>query len=207
MSAKIKVLIADDHSVVRAGITTILSLTDDIEVVGEASNGKLAVKLAKELSPDVVVMDLQMPVMDGVAATAAIAADCPATKVLVLTTFGFSDDVGRALEKGALGVVIKTAPDTSLVAAIRLVAAGRRTVAPEVARLLKAEPSGARLTDRQLEILQSVARGLTNQDIATAFGISLDGVKAHLRSICAKLGAANRSEAVALALRKQLIKM
>ena len=207
MSAKIKVLIADDHSVIRAGIGTILSLTDDIEVVGEAANGKAAVELVKKLAPDVVIMDLMMPVMDGVAATAAIVAARPSTKVLVFTTFGSSDDVARALEAGALGVVVKTALDESLVSAIRLVAAGKRAVAPEVARFLKESSSSGRLTDRQLEILQAVARGLTNQDIATAFGITLDGVKAHLRLIYAKLGTANRSETVSLALRKQLIKM
>jgi len=202
----IRVAIADDHSVVRAGISTILGLTDDIEVVGEASNGKAAVELARKQRPDVVVMDLMMPVMGGVEATAAIAAACPETKVLILTTYGSSDDIARALAAGARGVVIKTAPDTSLVSAIRQVAAGKKAIAPEVARMLKSEPPAEALTERQQEILQALVRGLTNPDIATAYGISLDGVKAHLRTIYAKIGAANRSEAVAIALRKQLVK-
>lgn len=203
---RIRVLIADDHSVVRAGIASILGLTDDIEVVGEATNGKVALRMVRELRPDVVVMDLMMPVMGGAEATAAIRAEFPETGVLVLTTFGFSDDIARALDAGALGAVIKTATDDRLVSAIRGVAAGRKSIAPEVARSLRSAPPPARLTERQLDILRSMSRGLTNQEIATQFGISLDGVKAHARSIFAKIGAANRSEAVAIALRTHLLK-
>jgi len=207
MKDLIRVLVADDHSIVRAGISTILGLNPDIEVVGEASNGHIAVQKAKELKPDVVLMDLMMPVMDGVTATKAIVAECPETKVLVLTTYGFSNDIAQALEAGATGALIKTATDTSLVTSIRAVAAGKQVIAPEIKKLIAADEPVEKLTARQLEILQSLVRGLTNQDMATQFCISLDGVKQHVRGICAKLGAANRSEAVAIALRKHLLKI
>jgi len=207
MKDVIRVLVADDHSIVRAGISTILGLNPDIEVVGEASNGRIAVQKAKELKPDVVLMDLMMPVMDGVTATKAIVAECPETKVLVLTTYGFSNDIAQALEAGATGALIKTATDTSLVTSIRAVAAGKQVIAPEIKKLIAADEPVEKLTARQLEILQSLVRGLTNQDMATQFCISLDGVKQHVRGICAKLGAANRSEAVAIALRKHLLKI
>ena len=207
MKNPIRVLVADDHSIVRAGIATVLGLYPDVEVIGEASNGRIAVQKAKELRPDVVLMDLMMPVLDGVSATQAIVQDCPETKVLVLTTYGFSNDIAMALEAGACGALIKTASNTSLVASIRATAAGKRVIAPELQRLINSDAPVEKLTQRQLEILQSLVRGLTNQDMATQFGISLDGVKQHVRGICAKLGAANRAEAVGIALRKHLLKM
>lgn len=207
MKHVIRVLVADDHTIVRAGISTILGLYPDIEVVGEASNGRIAVQKAKELNPDVVLMDLMMPVVDGVTATREIHDKCPSSKVLVLTTYGFSNDIAQALEGGASGALIKTASNTSLAKSIRSVAAGKRVIAPEIERLIASDEPVEKLTARQLEILTSLVRGLTNQDIATQFGISLDGVKQHVRGICAKLGAANRAEAISLALRKQLVKM
>lgn len=207
MKKTIKVLIADDHAIVRAGISTVLGLADGIELVGEAANGRLAVKKAKELQPDVVIMDLMMPIMDGVEATAALASECPNAKVLVLTTDSSSHDIVKALDAGASGVVIKTASNTSLVSAIRAVASGKRPIPPEVEQLLKETKPTPDLTDRQKSILDSITKGVSNKQIADRFGISLDGVKGHVRKICAKIGAANRAEAVAIALRKHLLKI
>lgn len=208
MNQTIRILIADDHAVVRVGLSTVLGLTPGFEIVGEAANGKVAVRKARELKPDVVIMDLQMPVMSGVEATAVLARELPETRVLILTTYGFSEDITKALQSGARGVVIKTASNTSLVSAIRAVAEGKTFVPKEVEQLLKAS-SGDQpdLTDRQREMLESLTRGLTNADIAKQFGITLDGVKSHFRTIYAKIGAANRSEAVSIALRKHLLKV
>ena len=206
MKKPIRVLIADDHAVVRAGIATVVGLSDGIEIVGEAANGRIAVEQAGRLRPDVVVMDLLMPVMDGVAATAAIASECPGAKILVLTTDAAAHDIARALDAGAVGVIIKTAPNTSLVSAIRTVAAGARCIPPEVAHLLREQAAEPVLTVRQKKILDLIANGVPNKQIADRFGISLDGIKGHVRRICAKIGAANRAEAVAIALRKNMLK-
>ena len=207
MKRKIKVLIVDDHAVVRAGLKAILGFESDIEVVGDAANGKDAVQRAAELGPDVVIMDLMMPKVGGADATAAICEANPDAKVLVLTSYGSAADIDRALKNGATGALMKTASDDQLIAAIRKVAAGNRVLAPEISKALKSEPSGADLTPRQLEILASVTRGLTNEDIAQQFGITASGVKQHLSTVFAKLGASSRSEAVTIALRKHLLKI
>ena len=200
-------MIVDDHAVVRAGLKAILGFESDFDVVGEAGNGRDATKTAAELKPDVVIMDLMMPKVGGADATAAILTVHPDTKVLVLTSYGSAEDINRALTNGATGALMKTASDDQLIAAIRKVASGARVVAPEIAKALKSEPPVNDLTPRQLEILKSVTRGLTNEDIAKQFGITSSGVKQHLSAVFAKLGAASRSEAVAIALRKQLLKM
>ena len=207
MKKTIKVLVADDHAIVRAGISTVVGLADGIEIVGEAANGKLAVRKTKELNPDVVIMDLMMPVMDGVEATKAVIAGTPETKVLILTTDPSSNAIVQALKAGASGVVIKTASNTSLVAAIRAVAASKRPIPPEIEQHLKEDAPAPELTDRQREILESITKGLPNKQIATHFGITLDGVKRHVQKICTRIGAANRAEAVAIALRKHLLKI
>lgn len=202
---KIKVLIADDHGIVRAGLASILGFEDDISIVGEASNGLQAVTLCKALRPDVIIMDLMMPQLNGVEATVQIAREMPETKVMILTTYGSADDIGRALEAGAAGAVIKTVSNDTLVSAIRQIAAGDTYIAPEIRRMLKSEPPVPKLTDRQQEILSLAMRGFTNVDIAKATGISSSGVKQCLSSIFAKLHVANRSEAIAYALRKKLV--
>lgn len=207
MNTPIRILIADDHAVVRVGLFTVLSLTPGFEIVGEASNGKQAVRRAKELKPDVVIMDLQMPVMSGVDATAALVRELPETRVLILTTYGFSEDIAQVLQAGARGVVIKTASNTSLVTAIRTVAAGKIFIPKDVEQLIKtASDDVPMLTDRQRDMLEALTRGLTNADIAKLFGISLDGVKSHFRTIYARIGAANRSEAVSITLQRHLLK-
>ena len=202
---KIKVLIADDHSIVRAGLSSILGFEDDITVVGEAANGLQAVERSKALKPDVVIMDLMMPHMNGAEATAQIAADDIGTKVIILTTYGSADDIGRAIEAGAAGALIKTVSNDELVSIIRRVANGERCIAPEIRKMLKREPLAPCLTERQREILASAMRGLTNEEIARQFNITSSGVKQCLSKIYAKLNVANRAEAIAYALHKKIV--
>lgn len=204
---KIRLIVADDHAVVRMGLISLLESEADIEVVGEAGDGDAAVTATRKTSPDVVLMDLVMPKRDGVEATATIKTEHPETRVLVLTTFSDTDDIARAINAGADGAMLKSSDYADVVAAIRKVAAGKKAVAPEVKKMLAENPPLPDLTERQMDVLTSMVRGLTNADIAKQFGITPDGVKFHITSILAKLGAANRSEAVAIALRKHLLKI
>ena len=202
----IRVLIADDHAIVRTGLATLLEAKGGIEVVGEAETGDEAVRRTLRLRPDLVVMDLMMPETDGIEATRQIKAAAPETKVLILTTSTVSDDLSRALAAGADGAVIKSVATAELVTAIRAVAAGRTAVSDEVRELLSEDPPVPELTPRQRDILHSLVRGLTNRDIALELGISTDVVKQHVMALLDKIGAANRTEAVAIALRKNLLK-
>lgn len=202
----IRVLIADDHTIVRIGLAALLNAEDDIEVVGEAKNGDMAVKEALRLAPDVIVMDLMMPKKDGADATAELHEKLPSTKVIILTTFGKSDGIAHALESGAAGALMKTADDAVLVSTIRAVAAGKTVISPEIKRLIAEDPPVPSLTSRQAEVLHSMTRGLTNRDIATQLGIRQDCVNEHVAAILTKIGAANRTEAVAIAFRKHLLK-
>lgn len=197
-----RILIVDDHAIVRAGLAAVLGFEHDIDVVGEASNGEEAVLRATETHPDVVVMDLVMPKMDGAAAAAAIRQERPKTKILLLTTYASPVEIHRALDAGVSGAVSKTISNAELADAIRRVADGGETVVSEDIRLMLEESARQPdLTQRQREILLSVTRGLTNSEIATQFGITVSGVKKHLNAIFAKFGAANRTEAVATALK------
>lgn len=207
MKNTIRVLIADDHTIVRIGLRTLLGAEKDIEVVGEAKNGEMAVKEALRLRPDVVIMDLMMPKMDGAEATAVLHERMPETKVIILTTFGSSDGIAHAIESGAAGALMKTADDAALISTIRSVAGGKTVISPDIKRLLAEDPPIPVLTTRQAEVLQSMMRGLTNRDIAKQLGIRQDGVNEHVAAILAKIGAANRTEAVAIALRKHLLKL
>jgi NarL family two-component system response regulator LiaR len=207
MKNTIRVLIADDHTIVRIGLRTLLGAEKDIEVVGEAKNGEMAVKEALRLRPDVVIMDLMMPKMDGAEATAVLHEKLPETKVIILTTFGSSDGIAHAIESGAAGALMKTADDAALISTIRSVAGGKTVISPDIKRLLAEDPPIPVLTTRQAEVLQSMMRGLTNRDIAKQLGIRQDGVNEHVAAILAKIGAANRTEAVAIALRKHLLKL
>ena len=202
---KIKVMLADDHLVVRMGLAAIISIERDMEVVGEAADGAEAVKLATELHPDVVIMDIMMPKLDGVAATAEIRKRNPETQILILTTFGTSDDLRRALEVGATGALVKDSAQTELVSAIRECAAGRKIISPAVARQLQYEMPKIELSPRQLEMLNYVANGFNNAEIANMVGIGRDCVKAHLSAAFTRLEASSRSEAVAIAIRLGLL--
>ena len=207
MKSKIRVLIADDHTIVRIGLATLLGAEKDIEVVGEAQNGEVAVKEALRLEPDIIIMDLMMPKKDGAEATAELREKLPSAKIIILTTFGASDGIAHALESGAAGALVKTADDDALVATIRAVAGGETVISSEIKRLLAENPPIPKLTPRQIEVLQSMTRGLTNRDIAKQLGIRQDRVDEHVAAILTKIGAANRTEAVAIALRKHLLKL
>ena len=203
---KIKVLIADDHAVVRTGLAAILGTEPDIEVVGLAKNGAEAVETAIATHADVIIMDIRMPVMDGAEATAALHEKQPSAKVLVLTSFGEADGVALALESGAVGAITKTAEDAELVTVIRNIADGGKYISPEIEKLLTESPPIPKLTPRQHEILTYMTKGLTNVEIAEILRIRKDTVEEHVNLLLAKLDAANRTEAVAIAMRKQLIK-
>lgn len=206
MNNKTRIVIADDHAVVREGLKAILSFEGDFTVVGEAANGQDAVRCAKELLPDVIVMDLMMPQLNGADATAQIVKCAPSVKVLILTTYGSANDISRALDAGATGALMKTVTNKELADSIRKVAAGEKVVAQEIIKSISINQPVADLTARQLEILHSVARGLTNEDIAKQLGVSANAVKHHLSTIFAKIGAANRAEATNIALQKHLLK-
>ena len=203
----ITVLLADDHSLVRLGLSALLAKQDDMKLVGEAVNGEEAIQLAARLDPDVIIMDLMMPGVDGVTATRRIRERNPDTKVLILTSFGTSSDVAHAIEAGARGAILKDAPNASLLAAIRTVAAGGESFADDIVRNITRDPVPRELTARQAEILKSVTNGLTNKTIAQQLKISPESVKQHLNAIFQKLGATTRAEAVAIALRKHLLKI
>jgi len=202
---KIKILLADDHSLVRMGLKTLIGYQKDMSVVGEARNGEEAVVLARTLKPDVIVMDLMMPKRNGAEATKAILAENPAAKVVILTSYGTSADLARAIAYGAQGAQTKDGQAENLLDSIRKVAAGKTAYAPELKECLCDVPP-PELSPKQLLILESVVRGLSNNDIASQFGISPVAAKRQLTAIFAKLGAATRAEAVGIALRKHLLK-
>ena len=204
---KIGILISDDHTIVRMGLAALLRTERDFDVVGEAANGEEAVAKAVRLAPDVILMDLMMPKMDGIAATAEIHGKVPSAKVLILTTFGTSDGIARALKSGAAGALMKSAENADLIRAIRTVASGGRYLSPEVEQQIEADPPVPELTPRQKDVLASMVKGLSNPDIARTLGIRRDGVAEHVNAILQKIGAANRTEAVAIAVRKQLLKI
>ena len=204
MPAKLKILIVDDHAIVRDGLAAILKFQKDMTVVGEADDGQSAIQKAQTLRPDVILMDLMMPNINGADATAAIKQVLPETQILLLTSYGTSAELSRAFKNGATGAITKSLPKEELLAAIRNVAAGMRVASPEIEQTLKEESEVPTLTPRQLEILHSLARGLTNDDIAHEFGLSKAGVKFHLLTIFRKLNVANRTEAVGFASRKHL---
>ena len=203
---KIRILIADDHKMVRDGLAALLGTKRDLEVIGAVGNGQEAVEKALALKPNVVIMDLMMPIMDGIEATREIRKAAPTVQILVLTTFGTSDGIAHAIEAGALGAMMKSADHEELAEAIRKVAGGEQAISEEVALQMKIDPPVPNLTPRQMEILDSMVRGLNNLDIAKQLGIRRDGVKEHVNAILTKIGASNRTEAVAIALRKHLLK-
>ena len=204
---KIKILIADDHAIVRMGLATLLGAQDGFEVVGEASNGEQAVARALKLRPDVVIMDLVMPKKDGVAATAELRDKLPTAKCLILTSFGTAEELQNALHAGAAGILLKSTANSKLVATIRKVAAGKTVIADDVEQLISEEQPIPELSPRQREILESITRGLSNAQIALQLDISAESVKTHMSKLFTKLGAATRAEAAAIALRKHLLKI
>lgn len=204
----IRILVCDDHPVVRAGIVGMLASQDDLEVVAEADDGRAAVRLHQSLAPDVTLMDLQMPVLDGLGAITQIRARTPTAAILVLTTYDTDKDVDRAIEAGAAGYLLKDIPRADLYRAVRVVASGESVLAPTVATRLigrMRNPAADDLSGREVEVLGLVARGNTNQQIGSALHISTATVKTHLVHIYAKLEVDDRTSAVTTALTRGII--
>ena len=206
----IRVIVVDDHPIVRSGIIGLLSLDDELEVVGEAADGADAIALATSLRPDVVLMDLRMPEVSGAEATARITAELPGVRVLVLTTHEDDDDILGAIEAGASGYLLKAAPHAEIVAGIRSVAEGHTVLAPTIAatlvtRMRTQDPARPALSPRELEVLRLVSRGRSNPEIARELFIGEATVKTHLLHVFEKLEVSDRTRAVTLALELGLL--
>jgi len=205
-------MLVDDHNVVRSGLATFLKAYDDLELVGEAKNGFEAVNLCRARNPDVILMDLMMPEMDGIAATRAILEDCPDIKIIAMTSFDEEELVHGVLAAGAISYLLKNVSSEALAKAIRNAASGQSTLSPEAARVLvqatrpTKQPSFD-LTEREMEVLNLVVQGKSNQLIAETLFISLATVKAHISSILSKLQVSSRAEAIAYAIKHKIISL
>jgi len=205
VSERIRVAVFEDHTMVREGIVALLEMHADLEVVGQAGDGEAAIALWKTLRPDVALIDLRMPVKDGVTVIAAVRQEQPAARFLVLTTYDSEDDVSRALQAGARGYLLKGATRATLVDAIRAVHAGHRYVPPDLADRVLPRPSQEALTDREAEVLQRIAQGMSNKEIGDVLGISEHTVKGHVKNVLGKLGVTDRTKALVEAVRRGLV--
>jgi len=210
MTNPIRVLLVDDHAVVRSGLGAVLMANDDLALVGEAGNGEEAVRLCQRFKPDVVLMDLMMPVMDGVSATREIHTKWPDIKIIALTSFKEKEYVEGALKAGALSYLLKNVSAEELVTAIHNAVAGQPRLSPEAAQVLiqdfkQPKVADFDLTEREKEILKLMAEGLANADIAQKLVVSQSTVKFHVSNVLSKLGVTTRTEAVSLALKKHLV--
>jgi DNA-binding NarL/FixJ family response regulator len=201
----IRVLCVDDHPLVRKGIASILANEADMELVGEANNGREAVELFKEFKPDVVLMDLRMPELDGTSATRMIRQEAPDAKIIALTSYDGDQDIYRALEAGVRGYILKEMVHTEVVRAIRTVHSGKRLMPQEVAERLSEYFPQVALTPREVEVLGLVAKGMANKEIATRLGTASGTVKMHIQNILAKLGASDRTHAVTIAMERGIL--
>jgi NarL family two-component system response regulator LiaR len=206
----IRVMLVDDHTVVRSGLSAFLMAYDDLELVGEAGNGEEAVRKCEQLCPDVILMDLVMPVMDGATATREIRKKCPSTQVIALTSFKEQELVQGAVQAGAIGYLLKNVSADELAKAIRSAKAGHPTLSSEAAQVLiqasrETPTSAIELTNREQEVLELLVEGLNNNQIAERLVVSRSTVKFHVSSILSKLGVSSRTEAVALALKNHLV--
>ena len=209
-SQKIRVMLVDDHNVVRSGLATFLMAYEDLELVGEARNGVEAVNLCHRKKPDVILMDLMMPEMDGIAATRAILDDFPDVRIIAMTSFEEEELVHGVLAAGAIGYLLKNVTSDELAAAIRAASLGKSTLSPEAARALiqatrPTEQPWLELTEREMEVLNLVVQGHSNQQIAEALVISVATVKAHVSNILSKLQVSSRAEAIAYAVKHKVV--
>lgn len=202
----IRILVADDHPVTRQGIALILDREPGLRVVAQAADGREAVELHRAHRPDVAVLDLQMPNMGGAEATAAILAEAPGARVLLLTTYDGDDDIYRGLRAGAKGYLLKGTPLDEVIGAVRAVHAGETVVPPEVGAKLAQRTVAPELSERELEVLRLVAEGCANKEIATRLGISEGTVKSHMNALMSKLDATGRTEAAMTAVRRGLLR-
>ena len=207
MQTKTTLLIADDHAIVRDGLVALFQSQREFKVVAEAEDGRAAVARAAETKPDVAILDLMMPFLDGADATREVLAVSPETKVLLLTTYGSSARLLPAFENGATGAITKNLSGAELFAAVRDIAAGKRVVSAEIKTTLAAESDAPELTPRQREMLAALVEGLANKDIVRQTGLSPSSVKFHLAELFRRLGVSTRAEAVAVAHKKQLFKI
>jgi two-component system, NarL family, response regulator LiaR len=209
ISKPIRVMLVDDHTMVRRGLATFLKVFDDLQLVGEADSGEAAIQLCTEVLPDVILMDMILPDMDGAASTRVIRQQFPHVQVIALTSFKTGDLVRNALQAGAIGYLLKDVSADELVEAIRAAHAGRATLSPEAAQTLVEAANqprpGLSLTERELEVLALMVDGLNNTQIAGKLIVSPSTIKSHVSNILSKLGVASRTEAVTLALRNHII--
>ena len=205
--SSIRVLVADDHPLIRAGLVSFVGTEPGLEVVAEAGNGEEALEKYRELRPGVVLMDLSMPVMDGISATRAILEEFPDAKVIVLTTYDGDEDIHRALDAGAMGYLVKDMMAPDVLNVIRTVHGGRRGIPQAVAAKLAEHTPRVPLTPRETEVLSLVANGLSNAEVAARIGRTEGTVKVHLKNILHKLDASDRTEAVTTALRRGFIRL
>lgn len=203
----IRVLIVDDHPLLRVGVMAVLANEADVRVVAEASNGREAVEAFRAHRPDIVLMDIQMPEMNGIEAIAGIRSEAPNARIVVLTTYKGDVSALRALRAGAVGYLLKGQLRTELVETIRAVHAGGQRIPPEIAAELAAHLGEDSLSEREIQVLRSVARGNSNKRVAAELGVSEETVKAHMKSIVSKLDANDRTHAVTIALRRGILEL
>jgi DNA-binding NarL/FixJ family response regulator len=206
-SPKVRILAVDDHALIRTGLSASLGAEVGMEVVAEASNGEEAIERYREFRPDIVLMDLSMPIMDGLAATRAILDEYPDARIIVLTTFDGDEDIHRALEAGARGYLLKDMLVDEMKDVIRAVSQGRKSVPPSVSARLAEYTPRVPLTPRETEVLSLVAKGLSNAEVAERIGRAEGTVKVHLKNILQKLGVDDRTEAVTTAMRRGFIRL
>lgn len=204
-ASEVKVLIADDHPLLRAGLAAVIAAEPDMTLVGEASTGAQAIERFRQLRPDVTVMDLRMPDIDGATATATIIRECPQARIIMLTTYRGDALALRALKAGACGYLLKSTVRTDLLDALRSVHAGRRHIPAEIATELAEHMIESTLSMRELEVLKRVAAGNSNRIVAQLLSLSEDTVKSHMKSISSKLGANDRTHAVMIAIKRGII--
>lgn len=206
-STNIRVLIVDDHSIVRQGLTTIINRDPEMTVIAQAEDGQQAIALFREYQPDVTLMDLRMPQIAGVEAITAICAEFIAARIVVLTTYDGDEDIYRGLQAGAKGYLLKDAKPNELLSAIRTIHRGQQYIPPEVGAKLVQRMSNPELSERELDVLRSMAQGMSNLEISTTLSIGESTVKSHVNRILSKLGVNDRTQAVIIAVKRGIVNL